>query len=89
MKPNGMNLHLTAENAMALMQMDLAIGTLQLQANQLGGFMKHVEAADVVIGAIEVLVRGREKLVRQWATGIKVVSPGQVIEAAAVNGVPK
>lgn len=51
---------------------------LQIGANQLGGYLKQVREADILIQAQQLIQRELQKLQKEWAGGLVVAQPGDL-----------
>ncbi len=58
----------------SLLVLEGQIAQLQVGANQLGGFLKLTESADILIEAAQMIEKKKVAMQRSWETGIKVVS---------------
>lgn len=68
------NLHVTPMQMATLLVLEGQIAFLQVGANQLGGFLKLTEPADILIEAARLIETKKVALQRSWESGIKVVS---------------
>lgn len=71
-------LRVSAEQMIVALEIDQQAAQLQLAANQLGGGLKQTEAADLLIAARDVLLKGKEELMRKWAGSVVLAKPGDV-----------
>ena len=76
MKANGpkpKTMELNSNQLAALLVLDGQSAQLQIGANQLGSFLKLKREADILIAAIELIQKEKEKLISDWAKLIQIV----------------
>lgn len=75
-------LRLTANQLATMLVLDGAIAHLQTCANQLGGFLKLKDEAEILMGAVEYIGTRKMAMQKQWDGSIVVVQPGDVSRVA-------
>lgn len=84
MSSNGktQDLRLTPHQLGAMLVFDAQLASLQVGANQLGGFLKLEREATVLVGAIQHIQREKDKLMAEWAKAV------QIFPVAAMPALP-
>lgn len=86
LKPQARQLMLEPMQLAALLVLDAQVAQLQVGANQLGGFLKLHEEADILVRAAQYIQRRKEKLMDGWGRRVQLVGAGAM---PPVNGVEK
>lgn len=65
-------LDLTPMQLAAVLVIESQIAQLQIAANQLGGWLKLTREADILVNAMQIIVKDTEKLKADWAKQVKI-----------------
>ncbi len=68
------NINVTPLQLASLLVLEGQMAQLQMGANQLGGFLKLTESADILIEAAQLIEKKKVAMQRSWETGIQVVN---------------
>ncbi len=80
-------LRLTPHQLAAMLVLDAQVAQLQIGANQLGGFLGLKREADILVNAIQVIQKDKERLVESWAKTIQIVPASALPPPPVIQGV--
>lgn len=69
------NLSLNAAQLGTMLVLDAQLASLQVGANQLGGFLKLEREANILVSAMHQIQRDKELLMKSWASQVQVFPP--------------
>jgi hypothetical protein len=75
-------LELTPHQLCAILIIESQCAQLQLGANQLGGFLGLKREAEMLLNAIQVLQKDKERLIHDWSKQV------QIVPASAIQAIP-
>jgi hypothetical protein len=79
-QPEKQAIRLTPQQLGTLLVLDGLVVALQTGANQLGGFLGLKAEGNLVLQALEVLVKGRDGLRAEWAKAVQL-APASALSA--------
>jgi hypothetical protein len=85
MSQNGaVQMQLNHEQLASLLLIENLLATMQLAANQLGGFLKYEPAANAVLFAHQTLTNDYARLRQSWERSIVIAPASAVIEGKKI-----